>query len=372
MECLHRQFHSWDEDSFDRIQMERTLDEAYYPGLSREILQERNEDQVVMTGKREMTDSFKPILMVAQLWLWRADNVVVSAFASQGLINYDEEDPLEIIRGWDVDHDWTRSVDLLVIHVLLARIKAFGRPFDNGVLRFPPVLNMFEDAVVSALSAVDRYVQSGRASEINTNQETQFVHILSDVRSELVMIQDVLDQQSEVLTEMFRALPPKVESPQDTSPSGKDNPSKPMPKVLSVREKERRALQEASNTIISYRKRTEKIHRDAERIEQVVQNKLAVKRTAASLQEARDSKRLSLLVIGFTVMTIIFTPLSFMASLFAINIDTWASLKYTPVQSLTPSTSNRTSGNAIEQPEGVYSGSKMAGIFGKLWPIEFL
>jgi hypothetical protein len=37
-----------------KFQMERTLDEAYYPGLNREILKERNEDQVVRSTKGHM------------------------------------------------------------------------------------------------------------------------------------------------------------------------------------------------------------------------------------------------------------------------------------------------------------------------------
>ncbi|KAL8916071.1 MAG: hypothetical protein Q9208_008725 [Pyrenodesmia sp. 3 TL-2023] len=109
-----------------------------------------------------------------------------------------------------------------------------------------------------------------------------------------------------------------------------------------------------------YRKRTQKIDGDAVRMQQKIQDTLNLKRTAASMdqanasiKEARESKLLSLVVIGFTIITLIFTPLSFLASLFALNIDAFSSLKYTPVGG------DSSSGSSSD----IFSGGKMAGIF---------
>jgi signal transduction histidine kinase len=353
VESINQHFLSRDGDSSTKLHLERTLDEAYYPGLSRESLKERNKDQVVTRRYLSKDSGIDiPILTVAQLWLWRADNVVVSAYASRPLFDETgagyQSDLYKMnpeISGVDKR---TLSPDLLMGQLIANRIKAFGSPNNEGV-KFPPVLNIFESAMVSALSDVDSYVRSANAMRLDTTREEEFIHHISDIRSELAMIQDILNQQKEVLSKLL---------------NDKKGP-KSRPDALELRGEDWGEVREVLSTIGSYHKRAEKIDRDAERIEQVIQNKLGVKRTAASqeqalasIQEAKDSKRLSLLVIGFTVMTIIFTPLSFLATLFAADIDILSSLKYTP-----GSQSAQTSNSANNKPEDVYHGGTMAGIF---------
>lgn len=403
IKALNEQFPILDGVEFNKIQLERTIDEAYYPGLTAATLKERNVDQVVrrerraVLKERHLKDRRKhapmaekeswepdsldlPILTVAQLWLWRADNVVVSAFASEPLFGPSKDDPIEMKSSWTNKSPWTESPDLLISQLLLSRVKAFGRPVlhdGSGLIKFAPVLNIFENAVVSAFAAVDRYTRSGSVSELNLKQEADFIHTISDIRSELAMIQDVLNQQEEVLSALQNDQP-RLQFPPIQGQTPVDHEEK-----LQERWKEwdkRHGTREILNIIDSYRKQTTKIDRDAERIEQVILNMLNVKRTAASqeqaqasekiaraskkiaedsMQEAKDSKRLSLLVIGFTVMTIIFTPLSFVASLFAINIDTLASLKYTPGNQ----SPQNTAINTTDKPDEVYHGGAMAGIF---------
>ena len=121
----------------------------------------------------------------------------------------------------------------------------------------------------------------------------------------------------------------------------------------------------ATQLISDYRERTRKIDEDAQRIDQVVQNKLNLKRTAASMEdarqsvaEARQSKLLSIVVLGFAIITIIFTPISFLAALLALDIDTFDGIKYTPV-------STDTANGSDSQASAVFSGKKMAALFGK-------
>ena len=63
-----------------------------------------------------------------------------------------------------------------------------------------------------------------------------------------------------------------------------------------------------------------KIDRDAERIEKNNQDQLNLKRTYASIGDTRASVILGTAVVGFTIITVIFTPLAFMTSLFALPI----------------------------------------------------
>jgi hypothetical protein len=313
----------------DVIHLERTLDEAYYPGLGADLLKRRNEDQVVSRAYRKSANrdnKYIPILLVPQIWLCQLDNYVVSAFASSDTtatnryFHSSSSPPEENIR----------SPQLRMGLIIASRIKAFGAPYENEDegLRFPPTLGLFETAVVSILTDVDEYMRT--QVSVDVEKEAEFIHVICDIRDELVMIQDVLNQQAEVLNDLLGD---------------------------SVRDRiEWVEVEKAEDIIRGYRKRTEKIDGDAARMQQVIQDKLNLKRTAASMdqalasiKEARESKLLSLVVIGSTIITLIFTPLSFLAGLFALDIDIFSSLKYTPV------------GGSSD----VFSGGKMAGIFGK-------
>lgn len=390
---------------FNKIHIERTIDEAYYPGLERSILENRNTDQVVRRVYPRRADGrILPMVTVAQLWLWRADNVVVSAFASHPHFNGDANDPFTVNDSWRPNVPWNESPDLLVLQLLAARINAFGRTYQVGGVQlpddlrsveFPPVLNIFETAVVMTLDNVNSYMRSQGAPKVDTLKEAAFVHIISDIRSEIVMIQDVLDQQKAVLSDLRKQCSSELQYPsapstgqssaglghQAASDTDHQGPAGGSQKDWASWDqwKRQHGFHVLLNTIESYRKRTEKIDRDAERTEQVILNMLDVKRTAAShaqasasddiarasIQEATDSKRLSLLVIGFTVMTIHFPPLSFVASLFAMDIDTLASLKYTPGARPGQNTGTVNSSNSADKPDEVYPGGKMAGIFSK-------
>jgi Mg2+ and Co2+ transporter CorA len=84
----------------------------------------------------------------------------------------------------------------------------------------------------------------------------------------------------------------------------------------------------AQKQLAGFRKRVAKIYRDAERIDSMINGALDLKRTHASIQDARASlqdARSSLLlgwaVMGFTVITVLFAPIAFMTALFALPID---------------------------------------------------
>jgi len=62
--------------------------------------------------------------------------------------------------------------------------------------------------------------------------------------------------------------------------------------------------------------------RDVDRIEKTVQDQLTLKRAHVSIRDAHLSLILGVAVTGFTVITIIFTPLTFIVSLFALALDT--------------------------------------------------
>ncbi|KAI1118646.1 hypothetical protein F5Y14DRAFT_399275 [Nemania sp. NC0429] len=334
-------------DDNNQIHMVRTLDEAYYPGLGARALKLRNEDQVVRREFKELP----LILTVPQAWIWRLDNIVVSAFTS-------DRQPLP--DSWlctPRKEDITTNMPTMQTAEFLAnQVTLFDHESCFGDVRVPPVLNIFEGAAVSILSEVDEYMRGQQPSGLDINKEAQFVHRISDLRSELAMIQDVLDQQRHVLTLFLNdSLAAPDDRPSDLTEEG----------IAPYKAK----LLDTLTKIGNARLRTEKIDRDAQRIEQVIQDKLNLKRTAASMEaanasikEARESKMLSVIVLGFTIITLIFTPISFLTALFALDIDTFSSIKYTPEPPSNPNTGNLMNRDS-STPSPVFSGRKMAGIF---------
>ncbi|KAI0479867.1 hypothetical protein F4859DRAFT_451889 [Xylaria cf. heliscus] len=72
------------------------------------------------------------------------------------------------------------------------------------------------------------------------------------------------------------------------------------------------------------RRRMAKLEEDAERVERDVSTWLDLKQKHATMTEAHSLGILSAAVFGFTVITVIYTPLSFIAALFALPIDQFA------------------------------------------------
>ena len=84
--------------------------------------------------------------------------------------------------------------DFSVQDAIVNQIENFGKKFDIEGIQFPSPLDIFEIEVVSVLSDVDKYVDETTPSSIKFKKERNFLHILSDIRSELVMILYVLEQ----------------------------------------------------------------------------------------------------------------------------------------------------------------------------------
>ena len=347
MDSLYSLEPRWPMKEYNHIQLERTLDESYYPGLSEEVLKDLNTDQVVMRAlsiksDNQKSDSEIPILTVPQLWLWRLHDVIVSAYASAEQLGqgkfYNATEPRV-----------TRFPDLLIGHILAHHVKAFNCAYEDGPVHFEPVLNIFETAMMQVQSELNTYMK-GHGTRLDIGKEADFIHNISDIRSEIVMIQDVLNQQEKVLNAFLKDNTLDTYNPHyDPNEEANDWES----------------VHTATQLISDYRERTRKIDEDARRIDQVIQNKLNLKRTAASIEdahqsvaEARQSKLLSIVVLGFAIITIIFTPISFLAALLALDIDTFDGIKYTPV-------STDTANSVDSQASAVFSGKKMAGLFGK-------
>jgi hypothetical protein len=332
--------------SFDHL--ERTLDEAYYPGLSREALEVRNHDQVVSHSKDDFTSFDKRdsgskrtsgeafILMVPQLWLYKLGNVVISAYSMDQGTQYASNRKRRGLRYYDRirygdGREQATPADIHLGLIITSFIDRFGKTYwDDDDLIHPPPLDLFETRVVQLLSEVRKYIEQpsgGKSSSsgLEYRRERYFIHVISDVRSELAMIQHVLDQQERILKQFLKDCLPASEKQHlpDWAP-----------------------IEASQETIQQYMRRVKKIDGDADRIEKSIQDMLNLKRTHASIREAHSSLIVSTAVIGFTVITIVFTPLAFLTALFALKIDGFENLQ-------------------ISGSDGVFHSGKIGGIFGK-------
>ena len=316
---------------------ERTLDEAYYPGLPVENLNQRNEDQVVTRHyDAAQTLEQRPILMISQLWIWRTDTEILSSYAST--------------PGWE-STDLAQSPEAFMAALMAKRILAFGNEetgnddTDTAATVFRPTLSVFESAVSSTLGKVDQYMKT---KVFDVEKERTFIHAISDIRSEIAMILEVLLQQKDILEPLMQN--EKSEYRQELRPNG------------PYRYEEKKSWKEAaraSKALEDYIKRARKIDKDAERIEQVIQNKLNLQRTSESIREARQAKTLSLSVFGFTIITFIFTPLSFIATLLALDIDWFDNIKHNPM------TAENVAIQATDANATAFIGKKVIGVFSK-------
>ncbi|KAI1742761.1 hypothetical protein F4680DRAFT_26332 [Xylaria scruposa] len=282
------------------LQSERTIDETYFPSLSAETLKDRNNGQVVSREtKKKMhsgwaDDDQIPMLMVPQLWIWRFDKLVLSAYSSVNAGHLTEEELQHLDR---VSHSDT---NIMVGRIIADHISQFGEPQING--KFPCPLDIFEMSILDVLSEVEAYANPSIESQLSIDKEQGFLFEIADIQEELAMIQDVLNQQLIIIDKFMRDL----EIPGFGGLAFRTGWEE---------------LKLARTNIETYQKRVNKLNADAARIEKRIQDQLNLKRTYASIKEARSARVLSAAVIGFTVVTIIFAPLSFMTSLFALPLD---------------------------------------------------
>jgi hypothetical protein len=114
------------------------------------------------------------------------------------------------------------------------------------------------------------------------------------------MIKDVITDQEEVWTQFYEDLKDEIDKWDDNN------------RRIAIRPKQQ---------IPKFKRRVQKIDEDAQRVEQWIHGQLDLKKTHASIRESHNSTVLSTTVIGFTIVTVVFTPLSFMTSLLAVPDD---------------------------------------------------
>lgn len=248
-----------------------------------------------------------PILMVPQLWIWKFEDHILSAYSPPG------KNP-EPLRESDInsrlDKDWRKKLkdmgiptlltysdpDLHIGLLLAHHIDNFG---EVQAKIFQSPLDIFETGVIQVITRVERFMkQPTSLKPDDIKKERGFMHDISDIRDELAMVDAILRKQESILNSV-------IENVNDRATENETWQT-----IVMAKQK-----------LNTYRERVKKIDRDAERMEKNIQDQLNLKRTYSSIRDTHNGIILSTAVIGFTIVTVIFTPLAFMASLFALPID---------------------------------------------------
>ncbi|KAL4878842.1 hypothetical protein BJY04DRAFT_194726 [Aspergillus karnatakaensis] len=344
------------------IHIWRTLDQFFYPNLDTSY---RDRDQVVLRRQREMTQAGEDgpehkIYMVDQLWILVLDNnLVVTSFPQRW--DQPENDRFDILSGV-LDNIKRTPIENAVDLISLITERCCGTfdrhaPLDNeyqflAIYEYSIGSTADREANLSrelfeASAQASMWLKHQRVSAItlplaraskNRNQgmdddkwadnprfldmfldyspETRLLFEIKDIRDEISIIHTILDYQA--------AMTPEIEAWGKKYWEGKARAveyREKKPWMASIRFREHRRI------IETCLKDLERMDRQAAHIYESVVNLLDLKQKHANPFEARLAReqaagtaRQGKTIMIFTIVTIIFLPLSFITSFFTVNI----------------------------------------------------
>lgn len=206
---------------------------------------------------------------------------------------------------------------------------------DSDTFHVPRLVTIFARSIARVQQDVNEYIQQ---SDIKIAKEKGFLHDIEDIREEISMVQTVLIQQEVTWREFAQKSWPKFwrngyeghfESTWRCDGKYQEQKKADRPRVESQADDSVdvgtimmwRYIQMPQEHFRKLRTQLDKLDRDAERVQRSIELKLDLKQRHASLKEARTASLMGASVAGFTIVTIVFTPLSFMTGLFALPID---------------------------------------------------
>ncbi|KAI1172766.1 hypothetical protein F4777DRAFT_560431 [Nemania sp. FL0916] len=322
-----------------------------------------------------------PVLMIDQLWLWilEDEQIVITSLPT----TWESTDEYNF-GPYFIDHNLIENNDSHTIEDALDLVNSIVRWGIDFLHRKGPLEATLYNAFQSSITIIDAEQaeqfkafdslvmdlnkndigQSERAALTNklfeVAAETHQLTEILDIQDELKTILQVFLQQKEVLSKLVAILstdksnnsnssksseqiPTAAESTVDTehlSPYGKKVPAQPISHGASGRPRNRhqssqarmsRFLNQADANLYLVDANIETIREMnacADKVQMEIKGLLDLKQRHASAWEARfareaaeQTRRQSDITMVFTIVTVFFLPLSFISSLFAIQID---------------------------------------------------
>ena len=351
------------------LHVRRTLDQSFYHNIDTE---DRDVDQVVyryqLRGKKAIDDPEcdPKIVMVDQLWMWiLGKDLIVTSFPQRW--QQPKNDPLNVLDSIIEDinsktREPVKSVyDLAMIitnrcsgvfsrHRMGDEDYQFLDMFESSIgnvtdretvlfkefntasgqasawLQHHRRPNRFSRYLTDSSAALDQKEKEAHDERfkfeefmrgplfvdklLDIGQETDLLAETKDIRDELNMIAKVLEDQLQVLPDLEAAICDIYQDEQ-----------------ISQRDVKKR-FEEQLKAIKTHIKDIDRMDKQAERIYKSITDMLDLKQKHANAFEARFARdqaagtaRQSQTIMVFTIVTIVFLPLSFIAAFFAINIS---------------------------------------------------
>ncbi|KAJ5207925.1 hypothetical protein N7449_002304 [Penicillium cf. viridicatum] len=344
------------------LHVRRTLDQFFYPNID---TKSRDQDQVVYRyqTKSPGMGADPKIFMVDQLWMWvLGTNLIVTAFPQRW--DQPKNDPLNVLDGIIEDiNSKTRDPVKSVYDLAMIITNRCSGVFDRHRLGDEEYqfLDMFESSIGIATDKETVLFNqfnhaSGQASDwlkshrklngsfssppkscdgidessnycdedgqplfvdrlLDIGQETNLLAETKDIRDELNMIRTVLEHQNNVLLD-FQEVVCETYQGQHRS-------------QFEVKKR----FKDQQRMIDMHLKDIDRMDKQAERIYHSITDLLDLKQKHANAFEARFARdqaagttRQSKTIMVFTIVTIVFLPLSFIASIFTINLKEFQNL----------------------------------------------
>ncbi|KAI8956554.1 hypothetical protein F5Y11DRAFT_353549 [Daldinia sp. FL1419] len=263
-------------------------------------------------------DSSPKWLMCRQLWLWKLDdNTIITAIPSRAN-GMTADTLLETIRQGNLDILMTPN-DL--IKRILYETVTFLNEFKWAGLG-NHILDIFEDEIATEASlpiwplkrtnqeaGFFKDFSSGNWSPKSVNAFIQkaahCTYRVRDIRDELRLLRQVFEMQAKVVRD-FAA----IFWPSDGAANQKQGNA-------ASRDLRESFIRDCG--LQSLIQRVRRMESDASTTLEGLSTIIQAMQAQASLKEAEQSRFLNLMILPFTIITVIFTPLSFLTSLFAVN-----------------------------------------------------
>ncbi|XEU97530.1 hypothetical protein FSHL1_002816 [Fusarium sambucinum] len=255
------------------------------------------------TRMRSIQQEVRPKwLMVRQLWLWKLhDGTILTAIPSRENMCM-ADDLLETIRHSELND--ISTADELMKHIVQQTV-TFTERFRLAGLG-EHILDIFENELASEMDREAGFFNSFTQKDWNSKYVNKAISEaagctwrVKDIRGELRLIDKVFTQQLGVLKEFATVIA-----------TGKG---------MSVEDQEATLIRDSG--LEALRERIKRIDEDAATTIDGLSNITQAMLAQASLKEAESARLMNFIILPFTVVTVIFTPLSFMTSLFAVNSD---------------------------------------------------
>ena len=366
------------EPSSSTLHLRRTLDQFFYRTIDTDM---RDDDQVIykyekkkrernrQTGIRHHSDDLK-VIMVDQLWMWIMGNdLIVTSFPQRW--RQPRVDPMNVLESIIQELHLSTGDDVESVYDLAIFIagRCFGT-FDRDGSRF---LDMFESSIGEAMDDETHLFERFKHAARNVSQflarkfglpeppehekaveedshrpelrsgvnyedqpngadrdgaptqaiqtllhigmEAKLLSEVKDIRDELDMLKMVFQQQKHVLPQANDAVDIIIGSKEDEESN-------------ALKCKLHKRFNQYARAMDHSIEEIERMDKQAERIYSSIRDLLDLKQKHANAFEAQyarvqatETARQGLTIMVFTIVTVIFLPLSFIAAFLGINIE---------------------------------------------------